>query len=145
MLLIIWCRKLTSCCKNGHSAITPPEVAKDNASHVLAVSFWSSPSCYKGLSDNKLANCYGNNLISLLFAFTVGDTGEQQSTDQRSWFWGSCLVSLGSPCLVIHQTKDFQESCANPLSYRFWAGSSSCLLPLCPEEAMAFASNSLCV
>jgi len=66
-----------SCCKNGHRVLTVAafEVAKDNASDILSVNFLPCPSCYKGLSYNKLANCYKNHLISLLNAFTA----EQES------------------------------------------------------------------
>lgn len=97
---------------------------------------------YKGLEDNKLTDFNKRRLISLLCAFTVDDNLEQ---DLKPWIWGSSLGNICSLCLVIHQTKDFQKSCASPLSYCFCAGRSSCLLPLCLEEAVAFASNSLCV
>lgn len=121
------------------------EIAKDNAFHILTVCFLSCSSPYKGLENNKLKNFNKSHLTSILCAFRVDDNSGTAEQDLKPWIWGFSLVNRCSLCLVIHQTKDFQKSCASPLSYCFWAGRSSCLLPLCLEEAVAFASNSLCV
>lgn len=121
------------------------KAAKDNASYIHTVKFLSCTSCYKELSDNKLTNCYKKSSDIAPVCIYSGWQWGTAERESKILVWGPCLISIDSLCLVIHQTKDFPQSCANPLSYCFWAGSSSCLLPLCPEEAMAFASKSLCV